>query len=229
MKDFDSNIYYALKVIKTKAGQKNHVTISSNELAEGMGLSQQSASRVLIKLVEDGYVNRTFQNRKQRIVLTDSGLDVLYKELGSLSKILYLDSTISLSGIVQSGLGEGRYYISRKFYIIQFQEKLGFIPYLGTLNLKILPAYESPLRRLRSSPGIHIDGFETEDRTFGPVKVFNATVNGKKCAVIFPERTVYTDVVELISEDYLRGEFGLKDGDEVNVTVDLSQSETGEA
>lgn len=228
MKDFDTNIYYALKVIKTRAGHRNYVTISSNELAEGMGLSQQSASRILIRLVDEGYVTRTFQNRKQRIVLTDDGLDVLYSELGRLSKILYLDSTISLSGTVQSGLGEGRYYISRKFYIIQFQEKLGFIPYLGTLNLKILPAFESPLRRLRSSPGIHIEGFKTEDRTFGPVKVFNATVNGEKCAVIFPERSVYTDVVELISESYLRGEFDLKDGDQVDVAIDLSRSETEE-
>ncbi|AKA49096.1 hypothetical protein IX51_08255 [uncultured archaeon] len=229
MRDFDTNIYYALKVIKTKAGPRNHVSISSSDLAEGMGLSQQSASRILIRLVEDGYITRTFQNRKQRIVLTDAGLDVLYRELGSLSKILHLDSTISLSGIAQSGLGEGRYYISRKFYIIQFQEKLGFIPYLGTLNLKILPAFESPLRRLRSSPGIHIDGFKTEDRTFGPVKVFNATVNGEKCAVIFPERSVYTDVVELISEKYLRGEFGLKDGDAVDVSVDLSQPDGAES
>lgn len=228
MKDFDTNIYYALKVIKSKAGPKNYVTISSNELAEGMGISQQSASRVLIRLVEDGYVTRTFQNRKQRVLLTDSGLDVLYRELGSLSKILYLDGNISLSGTVQSGLGEGRYYISRKYYIIQFQEKLGFIPYLGTLNLRILPTFESPLRRLRSSPGIHIDGFKTEDRTFGPVKVFNATMNGEKCAVIFPERSVYTDVVELISENYLRGEYGLKDGDQVDVTIDLSQSEPDE-
>ncbi len=225
MSKFDPNLYHALKVLKAKAGTKNQVVVSSGELAKSIGLSQQSASRIIIKLVEDGLVTRTSQNRKQRIVITDSGLEVLYKELGGLSKILNLDSTISLSGMVQSGLGEGRYYISRKFYIIQFQQKLGFIPYLGTLNLKILPAYESPLRRLRSSPGIHIDGFETEDRTFGPVKVFNATMNEQKCAVIFPERSVYTDVMEVISDKYLRGEFNLQDGDTINIAVDLDISE----
>lgn len=224
MKDFDTNIYYALKIIKTKAGPKNHVSISSGELAEDMGLSQQSASRILIRLVEDGYITRAFQNRKQKVVLTDSGLDVLYRELGSLSRILHLDSKISLSGTVQSGLGEGRYYISRKFYIIQFQEKLAFIPYLGTLNVKIFPAFESQLRRLRSSPGIHIDGFKTEDRTFGPVKLFRATVNGERCAVIFPERSVYTDVVEVISEKYLRGELGLDDGDSVEVSINMNEA-----
>lgn len=221
MKNFDPNLYYALKVIKTKAGAKNQVIISSGELAKGMGLSQQSASRILIKLVEEGHITRTFQNRRQRITLTDSGLEMLYRELGSLSKILDLDSSISLSGVVQSGLGEGRYYISRKFYIIQFQEKLGFIPYLGTLNMKILPSFESPLRRLRSSPGIRIEGFQTEDRTFGPVKVFKAKVQGQNCAVIFPERTVYNDVVEIISDKYLRGEFDLKDGDTVGVSVEV--------
>lgn len=221
MKNFEPNQYYALKVIKTRAGQKNQVIMSSGELAKGMGLSQQSASRILINLVEQGYISRTFQNRRQKITITDSGLEILYAELGSLSKILNLDSSISLTGNVQSGLGEGRYYISRKYYIIQFQEKLGFIPYLGTLNMKISPSFESPLRRLRSSPGIHIDGFQTEDRTFGPVKVFKAKVSGQNCAVIFPERSVYTDVVEIISEKYLRGEFDLKDGDTVTVSVDL--------
>lgn len=221
MKNFDPNLYYALKAIKTRAGARNQVVLSSGELAKGMGLSQQSASRILIKLVEGEYVTRTFQNRKQRITLTDNGLEMLYRELGSLSKILDLDSSINLSGVVQSGLGEGRYYISRKFYIIQFQDKLGFIPYLGTLNMKILPSFESPLRRLRSSPGIHIEGFETEDRTFGPVKVFKAKVAGHDCAVIFPERSVYTDVVEIISNKYLRGEFDLKDGDTVTVSVDV--------
>lgn len=221
MKNFDPNLYYALKIIKSRAGSRNQIVMSSGELAEGMGLSQQSASRIMIRLVDEGYISRTFQNRRQRISLTDSGLDILYREFGSLSKILYLDERISLSGTVQSGLGEGRYYISRKYYISQFQEKLGFIPYLGTLNMKINPAFESPLRRLRSTPGIRIDGFQTEDRTFGPVKVFNAQVNGQKCAVIFPERSVYTDVVEIISEKYLRGEFNLNDGDTVNILVDL--------
>lgn len=221
MKNFDPNLYYALKIIKTRSGARNHVTMSSGELAEGMGLSQQSASRILIKLVEEGLITRTFQNRRQRVTITDDGLEILYKEMGSLSKILNLDSSITLSGNVQSGMGEGRFYISRKFYIVQFQEKLGFIPYLGTLNIKILPSFESPLRRLRSSPGIHIEGFETDDRTFGPVKVFNANLNGHNCAVIFPERTVYTDVVEIISDKYLRGEFELNDGDQVTVSVDL--------
>lgn len=226
MSKFDPNLYHALKVLKSRAGAKNQIVLSSSELAQGMGLSQQSASRVIIRLVEEGLVSRTAQNRKQRITLTDSGLDVLYKELGSLSKILQLDSSVSLSGKVQSGLGEGRYYISRKFYIIQFQQKLGFIPYLGTLNVRILPSYESPLRRLRSSPGIHIEGFETEDRTFGPVKVFNATMNGEKCAVIFPERSVYTDIMEVISDKYLRGTFDLQDGDSVSIQVDLGNPET---
>lgn len=225
MSKFDPNLYHALKVLKSRAGAKNQIVISSSELAQGLGLSQQSASRVIIRLVEEGLVSRTAQSRKQRITLTDSGLDVLYKELGSLSKILQLDSSVSLSGKVQSGLGEGRYYISRKFYIIQFQQKLGFIPYLGTLNVRILPSYESPLRRLRSSPGIHIEGFETEDRTFGPVKVFNATMNGEKCAVIFPERSVYTDVMEVISDKYLRGTFDLQDGDSVSIQVELGNPE----
>lgn len=222
MSDFDPQSYYALRELKELAGNSNNVSISSAELAQYMDISQQSASRIILSLVEAGYITRALENRKQSITITDDGLSILFTELSRLSKILHLDSKLYFEGNVQSGLGEGRYYISRKYYIVQFQEKLGFIPYLGTLNIKIKPSFENVMRRLRSSSGIHIDGFRTEDRTFGPVKAFSARINDQKCAVILPERSVYSDILEVISEEYLRGRFELADGDEVSVEVDLS-------
>lgn len=224
MNGFDSQTYYALKVLKSISGLHNKVSISSGDLADKMGVSQQSASRVILELVSKGYITRTLENRKQSISITESGLEILYTELSNLSHILNLDSTITIGGRVESGLGEGRYYISRKYYIVQFQERLGFIPYLGTLNIKVKPEFENLLRRLRSSTGIHIEGFETDDRTFGPVKAFNAKIRGVSCAVILPERSVYSDVIEVISKDFLREKFGLQDGDNVIVDVDLTSS-----
>lgn len=225
MSDFDPQSYHALRELKQLAGNSNNISISSTELASHMGISQQSASRIILSLVDSGYITRALENRKQSITITDEGLNILFSELSRLSKILHLDSKVYFEGNVQSGLGEGRYYISRKYYIVQFQEKLGFIPYLGTLNIRIKPTFENLMRRLRSSSGIHIDGFRTEDRTFGPVKAFRATINSQRCAVILPERSVYSDILEVISEEYLRGRFKLTDGDELTVEVDLSSSE----
>ncbi len=213
--------YFVLKEIKRMAGQSNRITVSSTELAGKIGQSQQSASRFILQLVEKGYLTRSLENRKQTLKITEQGLHLLYSELSSLSRILGMEARIRIPGRVSSGLGEGRYYISRKNYIRQFQYKLNMIPYLGTLNVKVEQADWDQLRRLRSSEGIHIDGFSTDDRTFGDVKAFPARINGVEGAVIMPERTVYTDVIEFISEKFLRGTLNLKDGDEVTVEVDL--------
>jgi len=36
-----------------------------------------------------------------------------------------------------SGKGEGRFYSSKRKYAEQFSENLGFLPYPGTLNVKL--------------------------------------------------------------------------------------------
>lgn len=220
MSDTFDNNYWALKAIKSLAGSKSLVTLSSTELADFMGISQQSASRIILGLLKDGYIIRQMNGRKQEISITEKGLKLLIKEYTDLGILLEKPVKLRLQGTVQSGLGEGRYYISRKGYIVQFQEKLGFIPYLGTLNLRIKQGSELALRKLRSMDGIHIDGFTTEDRTYGPVKVFSGNISGIPCAIIFPERSVYSDVMEIISTDFLREKLDLNDGSDIMVEVE---------
>ena len=218
----DEGIYELLKALKAIGGNSNTVDVSSGDIGKIMGLSQQSASRIIIKGVESGYLVRGITGRKQRITITEKGIAVLMQELSELSIMLNKQDNAPITGYVQSGLGEGRYYISRKQYIVQFNDKLGFIPYLGTLNLKIDPKSEVALRKIRTLQGIRIEGFRTDDRTFGAVKAFKAKVEGRECALIFPERSVYSDVIEIISPEYLRQALGLLDGS--MVTVDVSYS-----
>ena len=45
--------------------------------------------------------------------------------------------------------------------------------------------------------------------------------NKIKCYLIFPERSVYTDIIEVISDKYLRQALSLKDGDIIKVNVDF--------
>lgn len=220
MGDTIDSSYWTLKALKSLGGTRSLISISSAELAQYMNISQQSASRFILDLLRDGCIIRQMNGRKQDISITEKGMSILFKEYTDLSILLEKPIKMKLQGNVQSGLGEGRYYISRKGYIVQFQEKLGFIPYLGTLNLKIRPGSELSLRKLRSMDGIHIDGFVTDDRTYGPVKVFMGNISGVKCAIIFPERSVYSDVLEVISVDFLRDSLNLKDGDELLVEVE---------
>ncbi|WP_337860144.1 DUF120 domain-containing protein [Ferroplasma sp.] len=217
----DYNLYNTVKIIKKMAGSGNTVYISSGELAKALNVSQQTASRFIIELSDKKYIERTLQNRKQKVILLEPALDLLYSELNQLNSILEMRQEFNLKGEIKSGLGEGKYYISQKGYMDQFLNKLGISPYPGTLNIKVLPEYENILRRIRSAEGIHIEGFKDKERTFGGVKCFSGRIDGTNAWLIFPERSSYTDIVEIISDKFLRRDLHLQDGNELNVRVTL--------
>jgi riboflavin kinase len=116
-------------------------------------------------------------------------------------------------------MGEGRYYTEQKGYVDQFNEKLGFIPYPGTLNVEIKYIERNKLRLLKSYAAITIDEFKTENRTFGSVACFRANINGIDGAIVLPLRSHYSNILELISPHFLREKLNLKDGDEIEVII----------
>ncbi len=217
-----TRIYEGLKAILHMSGGDKKARLYSGSLASYMGVSQQTASKLILDMVKTGVISRTMDGKVQAIEISEAGRDLLFEEYSLLSGILGVKDKIVVAGTVQSGMGEGRYYVSRKPYVIQFQEKLGFIPYMGTLNIKIDSSEEVSLRRIRGYSGIKIEGFVTDDRSFGPVKAFMGTISGIKCAVIFPERSVYRDVIEVISEEFLREKLQLQDGNRLQIYVDVS-------
>ena len=130
--------------------------------------------------------------------------------------------SVTLEGTVFAGLGEGGYYISKEVYRKQFIEKLGFDPYPGTLNLKLVTEYDLQTRtELETYPAIEIQGFKNENRTFGFVKCYPAIIDNKaKGALIFALRSHYDiSVLEIIAPVYLRKQLNLKDGQTVKVEV----------
>jgi riboflavin kinase len=217
----DYNLYNTIKVLKKLGGSGNTAYVSSGQLAGELGVSQQTASRFIIELTDKKYIERTIQNRKQKIILLEGSLDLLYAELNELNSILEMHQDFDLKGEIKSGMGEGKYYISQKGYMSQFREKLGMSPYPGTLNVKIYPEYENILRRIRSADGIHIEGFKDKERTFGGVKCFYGRIDGTNAWLIFPERSGYTDIVEIISDKFLRKELKREDGEELTVRIAL--------
>ncbi|WMT49282.1 MAG: DUF120 domain-containing protein [Thermoplasmatales archaeon] len=209
--------YGALKTLARIKKKHGSIRLSSSELGEMLLASQQTASRLLIKMEERGFIKRVLTGKKQNITLDEKGINALYEEMAELSDLLGIVENFSISGTVSSGLGEGRYYVSKKPYVVQFSEKLGIIPYPGTLNVKILSEDESKLRMLRANEGILIEGFESDDRTYGDVKAFGCRIKNVECAAIFPYRSVYKDIIEIISSEYLREKLSLNDGDLVKI------------
>jgi riboflavin kinase len=198
--------------------------ISTEYLAEKLGISQQTASRYLIELERLGWIQRTITPEGTLIKISETGireLQKLYSTLRFLIEAAYPPS-VTLEGTVFTGLGEGAYYISKEHYRKQFIEKLGFDPYPGTLNLKLTADYDlKTCTELEAYPAIEIQGFKNEDRTFGLVKCYPVTIDNKvKGALISALRSHYDNsVIEVISPVCLRKQLNLKDGNKVKVEV----------
>jgi riboflavin kinase len=108
----------------------------------------------------------------------------------------------------------------------QFDDRLGYEPFPGTLNVDL--ADDSVRRRsaVESLDPVPIDGWEDDERTYGPAVCYPATVetaDGRTyegAHTIAPERTHHDDdQLEIIAPDKLRDELGLGDGDHVTVYV----------
>ncbi|MCK4320350.1 DUF120 domain-containing protein, partial [Candidatus Bathyarchaeota archaeon] len=187
-------------------------------------VSQQTASRNLIELDKKAWIKRTITPEGCLIKITETGvaeLEKLYSNLRLIMEAAYPPS-VTLEGVLFTGLGEGAYYVTRDKYRKQFMEKLGFDPYPGTLNLKLTSEYDTKARsELETYPGIEIEGFKNESRTFGNVKCYPVVINNKmKGAVIFALRSHYnSSVLEIIAPTYLRSQLKLKDGHKVKVEV----------
>lgn len=190
-----------------------------------MGLSQQAASIRLADLEMGGLIERAHSGRGLAVRLTEGGLRAVTSVYSDLKESLEQGGdTVVFHGRVFTGLGEGGYYISLRGYAKQFQEALGFVPFPGTLNLRLSdPKQVEERRRLKVLPGIEVLGFRDGQRTFGPVKCFRAKISGRhRGAVLAIERTHYdSTVLEVIAPIGLRRVLGLRDGDECTVTCYL--------
>ena len=217
------HLYTLLKLAEMGAHRRT-AKISTEFLAGKLGVSQQSASRHLIELERKGWIKRNITPEGCLIQVTESGISELkrlYSNLRFLMETVYPPS-VTLEGVVFTGLGEGAYYVSRDHYRRQFIEKLGFDPYPGTLNLKLVTDYDVKTRsELEAYPAIEIEGFKNENRTFGPVKCYPAIIENKvKGALVSALRSHYdASVIELIAPICLRKHLALKDGHKVKVEV----------
>jgi riboflavin kinase, archaea type len=211
----------ALKQIALIGGIPTPVEVSSSDLAKLIGCSQQTASRRIIHLVETGLLERELGVRKQLLRISAEGLEILKQEAAAYRRIFELSRVLHLSGVIASGVGEGQYYMSQDGYRRQFLEKLGIDVYPGTLNVELAGAEVNKLRILKSHPGILIESFRTDERTFGEVFAWHASIAGRPCAAILPRRSHYTRVIEVIAAEHLRSALGLEDGTEVELRVEV--------
>ncbi len=215
---------YLIDLLKLGAGEKM-IRTPTTHLSVVFGVSQQSASRILNELAKEDYIFKEFRDGNIWVILTEKGMREVEEYMKYVVDAYEHPGTIVMEGFVESGMGEGAYYISKRRYQIQFKDTLGFYPYPGTLNVRLKDPYHiSQNRFLRKLPGYKIKGFRTKERIFGGAKVFKALVEDKiEAGVVYAERSIHGfDVVEVISPVFLREALSLKDGDKVRISVLLN-------
>ena len=217
----DEKYSFALRKLALLGAMDDYIAISSRELGEALEMSQQSASKRILELLDEKYIVRDLGARRQRIKLTQKGIDDLKKEYNEYRRIFELTDHITIHGSVVSGMGEGGYYICQDGYKSQFQSKLGFTPFQGTLNIQVDQEDIGKLDVIRSIAGITINGFTSDGRSFGEVIAYKAKIRNIDCAIVVPERSHYVDTIEIICQYHLRRTLSLEDGDHIEVKVNL--------
>jgi len=215
-----------LKELALRHGLDGEGKISCSALADRLDASTQTASRRLQRLEEADLLDREIVSDGQWVTVTEAGERALQREYADYRRIFEEDAAVEVEGIVTSGMGEGRHYISLPGYMRQFDEKLGYEPFLGTLNVELTDDSVRERGRLASFEPITIEGWEDDERTYGPAYCSPATVESRageryeQAHVITPERTHHgDDQLELIAPVKLRDELALEDGSSVTTHV----------
>lgn len=119
-----------------------------------------------------------------------------------------------LEGKVESGLGKGKYYMSKKVYQEAFKQKIGFIPFPGTLNLKV--DEESRKRFEKNTKTIKLRDIRDGDKKLSDVDITPCMINNIECGLLNLEITDHPySTAEVIAPVKLRNELKLQNGDEV--------------
>ena len=224
----------------SNGGKDSYLEITSTQISCIINRSQQTASKIIIDLEKENLIERIKNKKKFGMKLTETGFEIL-QNVYNMLKISMEKSRIKpmlFKGKIVTGMGEGAYYMSLEGYKKQFQNKLGYEPFPGTLNIKIEDKnYLNSRKDLINYPSIYIDGFKNSDRTFGWVRCYPATISqetrlsrevaqsqatdiSNDVHVLLLERTHHNNnLIEVIGPLNIKESSNLKNGDDVVVKI----------
>ena len=123
---------------------------------------------------------------------------------------------ITFKGTVFSSNGEGRKFVSLPWVKRRIQEKLGFTPYSGTLNIRLTKESVRQKKLLKKAEKFEI----SPEKGYCTGILIEAHVEGLKCGIVLPQLPDHPpDVLEVIAAWNLRERLKIEDGSEVCVTV----------
>lgn len=232
MQDIKFEYIITLAKLLLKGAKDNFIEFTSTDIGIEINKSQQAASKIILELQEMKYVERIKKGHGYMIRVTEEGLSSVKKMSEFLNMALNSPpGNIHFNGILVSGMGEGKYYMSLEGYRKQFKKKIGYIPYPGTLNIRIFDPLSLENREKIERFGYQfIDGFSDSERTYGWVKCYSAIMNDNvdiQSDLLILERTHHDkNMLEIIAPVNIKQLMGLKNGDNVKVTLQASKNRT---
>lgn len=215
-----------------KIGSFRGITLTTSEIADEISSTQQTVSRRINKLrdLELIEIKTIGKGKKSTLKITQKGKAFLKVIQLGLEDIFSIEKKTGLNyyGSVQTGMGEGKYYVKIPNYFHRFSELLGKEPFPGTLNVILEDDYieEFYLTVSSQKPKI-IDSFTNTElnRTFGPVNCYNVEIFHSerekekiKCLFLDIRRTSHKkNVVEFVSHINLREKFNMMDDDKIGI------------
>lgn len=215
-------------IMLAKHGVSDEFTTLSNEKSQEIFNYTTKEFLNDLQPLKPLYIEVREKGTEIELKLTKNALNELRSLLVDL-QIVFFGYPNQIKGIVTSGLGEGQYYISHPNYSSQFQELLGWVPFPGTLNIRLAtPRDVEAFQRLINSPSHLIRGFKQEERTFGEVLLWKCKIQHFRdesidAAVIRPVRTHHNhQIVEILAEKNIRKTFNVKDEETLVIFPNLS-------
>ena len=130
---------------------------------------------------------------------------------------------VTMKGKIFSGLGQGGFFTQLDWVKQQCQEKLNFVPFPGTLNIKLDGQYSDTVKEIKEKQGVTLVP-PTAD--FCPARCYPVFIGSVRAAIVVPEAEHFTDevhpqdVIEIIAPVNIKGALSVKDGDELTLQVE---------
>ncbi len=123
-----------------------------------------------------------------------------------------------IRGTIETGAGRGAFFTGLDWVVDQFRRHMGFAPFPGTLNVRVIDEDADKLKSLFSRMDFEIVPENPDFCTAGFKRI---GVQGLPAAAVFPSEDVRIhdrNVIEIIAGCHIKDALGLKDGDTVVLT-----------
>ena len=124
-----------------------------------------------------------------------------------------------IAGKIIGGAKQGAFFTQLEWFQEQCDQKLGFKPYRGTLNLEITGEYLPIVESLNREEGIEII---SPDPKFCNAKAFRVSLGEISGAIIMPDEKVRVhpkNIIEIVAPMEIKASLNVADGDFISVVI----------